>query len=127
MSRFLDPLDVEEIDDINFRVINHPFRYESDILGQIQANRTITVPVGFETDFASTWSHKYAKKSGVIHDWLYYSAWVPRSVADRILREAMLTDGESAWMAWTYWVGVRIGGWVAWNKHRSQSAQPPSS
>ena len=113
MARFLDPLDVEEIDDLNFRIIGHPFRYASDIFGGI-----ISVPVGFETDFASTWSHKYAKKAGVVHDWLYYSALTSRNIADLILREAMETDGEWTITAWAYWIGVRVGGWVAWNGHR---------
>lgn len=114
MAQFLDPLDVEEIDDINFRIINHPFRYQSDIYGGI-----ITVPVGFETDFASTWSHKYAKKAGAVHDWLYFSALISKSDADDILREAMLTDNQGAFRAYSYWFAVRTFGWIAWNKHRA--------
>ena len=64
----------------------------------------ITVPVGFETDFASVprpfsailpkWG-KYGD-AAVIHDWLYWEQGRPRPAADAILLEGMTVLGVSA-------------------------------
>lgn len=121
MSAFLDPLVVQEIDDSVFQVVDHPFRYQSDLAGPI------TVPVGFYTDFASVprvmplayaCLGDTAHEPAVVHDWLYYAAITTREVADNVLLEAMKAWGMSAWRYYPIYWGVRAGGWVAWNQHR---------
>lgn len=122
MSQFLDSLCIAEVDDKIFQVYDHPFRYASDLQG------LITVPIGFYTDFASVprWMPLMyalvgdtAHAPAVIHDWLYYSAFVPnRKDADLVLLEAMRVWGMSAWRCQTIYWGVRLGGWAAWNNHR---------
>lgn len=120
MSQFLDALNVTEISDSVFQIIDHPFRYQSDIAGPI------TVPVGFYTDFASVprlgivyaMLGDRAHEPAVVHDWLYYSALTDRHMADNILMEAMVVLGLPFWQRYPIWWGVRIGGWVAWNEHR---------
>ncbi len=114
MSAFLEKLDVEDIDDINFRLLAS-FRYQSDILG-----KTILIPVGFITDFCSTWSHKYARQAGATHDWLYASAMVDRSMADLVLKEAIQTYPTLfvRSLAWPYYLAVRAWGWKPWGDHR---------
>jgi hypothetical protein len=123
MSAFLDKLIVTEISDSVFQIYDHPFRYQSDIV-----QRTFTVPVGFFTDFASVprigiiyaMLGDTAHEPAVIHDWLYYSALVPRSVADHVLLEAMGVIGLPAWRRLPIYWGVRVGGWYAWNDHRKK-------
>lgn len=123
MAGFLDPLCVKEIDDSVFEVCDHPFRYQSDL-----AKRTFTVPVGFYTDFASVprlgiiyaLLGDTAHEPAVVHDWLYYTAAVPREVADNVLFEAMGIIGMPWWRRYPIWWGVRAGGWYAWNDHRKK-------
>ncbi len=123
MSQFLDSLCVMEISDSIFQVCDHAFRYQSDIAGML-----LTVPIGFFTDFASVprigiiyaMLGDTAHEPAVIHDWLYYSALVPREIADKVLLEAMGVIGLPSWRRWPIYWGVRLGGWYAWNDHRSK-------
>jgi hypothetical protein len=59
-------------------------------------------------------------RPAVLHDWLYrmQPEGVSRKVADDIFYEALLEEGYSKASAKAHWLGVRAGGWVAWNKHR---------
>lgn len=123
MSKFLNHLTVTEIDDAIFQVSNHPFLYQSALIPE-----TITVPIGFYTDFASvprlgllySLLGNYAHQPAVIHDWLYYSALTTRKIADEILLEAMRDIGLSALKYWPIYWGVRLGGWHAWTDHRKK-------
>lgn len=121
MAQFLDRLVVEEISDSVFSVVDHPFRYQSDLAG------LITVPVGFYTDFASVPRFMpivynclgdTAHEPAVVHDWLYYSALTTREVSDLVFLEAMRVWGMPSWRYWPIYWGVRLGGWFAWNQHR---------
>lgn len=122
MAQFLNHLTVSPVDDVIFRVSNHPFRYQSDLV-----NDAIEVPVGFYTDFESMvrWVPTLyallgdvAHEPAVIHDWLYYSAITSREIADKVLFEAMGVKGLPAWRRYPIFWGVRMGGWAAWNGHR---------
>ena len=120
MSQFLDPLNVTEISDSVFAICDHPFRYQSDLVG------LITVPVGFYTDFASVprlgivyaMLGDRAHEPAVVHDWLYYAAITTREKADDVLMEAMKVMDLPWWQRYPIWWGVRIGGWHAWDQHR---------
>jgi Protein of unknown function (DUF1353) len=122
MSKFLDRLETTEVDDSIFEVSDHPFRYQSDL-----AARQFTVPVGFYTDFASVprlgilyaMLGDRAHQPAVIHDWLYYAAITTRQMADDVLMEAMAMMGLPWYQRYPIWWGVRIGGWAAWNTHRT--------
>lgn len=122
MSAFLDKLDVTLLDDTENEgrgawQLDHDFRYQSDVVG-----KTITVPAGFVTDFASVprlpliyalfgdTSHEAA----VVHDWLYKSKIVERPVADAVLKEACSVAGIPAWRRWGMYLGVRVGGGKPW-------------
>jgi hypothetical protein len=118
MSKFLTPLQVEEVSDGSsdgrgtWRLLA-TLVYESDLL-----KRRLTVPVGMLTDFASVPRIPIAfllaggagNRAAVIHDWLYSTHEVERSVADAVFREALLAGGEPVWRAWMMYAGVRIGG-----------------
>lgn len=120
MSQFLTDLVVEEVLDSSpvqdgrstWRLLQ-PLIYQSDI-----AARTITVPTGFVTDYASVpripvaWylAGGEAPKPAVVHDYLYTSHELPRATADAVFREAMAVVGQPAWRRWLMWAGVRLGG-----------------
>ena len=68
--------------------------------------------------------------AGVGHDWLYYmgcsnpflpkiinSDWQARLWDDNWFRDAMIDFGHP-YRARVYWLGLRIGGWYGWRKHR---------
>lgn len=119
MSAFLTKLKAELVNDHDpkqdgrptWRLLA-PFQYQSDLLG-----KTITVPEGFVTDFASvprlplTWylAGGEADQAATIHDFLYHSD-VPRDTADAVFREAMAVDGQPAWRRNGMWAMVRLFG-----------------
>ena len=66
-------------------------------------------------------------RQAFIHDELHrrqraklHGEWikVTRSLADAIFRRAMEEEGVNFLGRWTVWAGLRIGGWVAWNRSR---------
>lgn len=122
MSRFLTDLDVRRVRDTSSDgrgtwSLLSVFMYESDVLG-----KTVVVPAGFVTDFASVPRVPVAfllagdsgHEAAVIHDWLYYTHEVTRSQADAAFREALVAGGES-WRSWLMWAAVRLGGGFSWD------------
>lgn len=91
--------------------------------------RTVTIPAGRLTDFASIprfmwWllppdgDYLYA---AVIHDELCDlhhagTSTITRAQADRVLLEAMCDSDVIVWERWLVYAGVRLGGWFYWNK-----------
>lgn len=102
-----------------------PLVYVSDLLG------TLVVPAGFGTDLASIpqvlWSvlPKVGKwdLAAVVHDYLYQTGGCTRTQADAVLREAMIVSGVAGRRRFEIYWGVRLGGWVAWNKYRADDAR----
>ena len=75
-------------------------------------------------------SFKMKNPCGVGHDWLYYmgtaNPFLPniitsehqaRAWADRWFRSALIDFGHP-WRGRIWWLGLRIGGWYGWMKHR---------
>lgn len=123
-SEFLTPLDVElVVGSDSHWMITSPFSYRSDFLG-----RVITVPVGFITDFASIPRLPFmfmlmgdtAHEPAVIHDYLYYTGEVSRADADHVLHEAAGVAGLNSPETALLYLGVRVGGWMAWNDHKRE-------
>jgi hypothetical protein len=88
----------------------------------------IVVPAGFVTDLASIpqvlWNilppiGKY-DKAAVVHDFLYQRNGVTRLTADDVLLEGMNVCNVPGWKKYSIYSGVRVGGWVTWNKYRAQ-------
>lgn len=84
----------------------------------------VKVPAGFITDLASipralqnvlSVTGK-SRRAAVAHDWLYCVQSVSRNDADQFLRRALICEGMGSAQARVYWLGVRAGGWLAWNK-----------
>jgi hypothetical protein len=117
--RFLTPLVVVHVSD-RLKRLAHPLEFESVALG-----RTITVPAGFETDFASVprlplayWLFGgVADEAAVIHDYAYSGALrVTRKQADELFSEAMKACGTAAWRRGPMWLGVRLFGGIHYNE-----------
>ncbi len=98
-----------------------------------RSQRTVRVPVGFITDFASIpkafWSiiPPYGKytKAAVLHDYIYkYHGFVSgdqfisytRKEADQIFLKAMEVLGVGRVKRWTMYTAVRWFGRKAWDK-----------
>jgi hypothetical protein len=121
MSKFITPLVAEKSGE--FWIIRQPFVYQSDV-----AQRVFSVPEGFLTDLASVprvpiayWlAGGECDEAAVIHDYAYAKGMVPRAMADAVFKEAALVSGQSAWRVQLMFLGIRLGGWKAWNDHRSR-------
>jgi hypothetical protein len=127
MSTFLDVLDVTPYGDGVTWYLNKPFDYDLGVEG---SGNTITIPVGFTTDFASVpkafWNllppwGKYGCAC-VLHDWLYWNQATDRVTADNILREAMEVCKVSVVDINIIYEGVRIGGQHAWDNNTTMKA-----
>ena len=114
MSKFLTPLKVEVIDNFKFRIIEE-FSYH---VGSYDSEDKITVPVGYETDFASIpkfmWGvlpphGKYAK-AAVIHDYLYSHAIISKEYADNVFNEAMTVLGVNDNLRFLMFSAVKLFG-----------------
>lgn len=125
MPKFHTPLRVVQLDDKRWQ-LETALIYSSDKLLNV-----IVVPAGFITDFASVPRLPFAymltggkaNAAAVVHDWLYSTQTVDRATADAVFREAIGAAGHSGFTAWLMWLGVRLGGWVAWDKPNLE--QPP--
>lgn len=93
-------------------------------VGEPLSGDRITVPVGFETDFASIprslWSilppfDKHLP-AAIIHDYLYTIQTRTRKECDAIFLESMQVLGVGWFRRQIMHKGVRAGGWRSWNK-----------
>lgn len=124
MSAFLNRLLVTPNPDGRTWVLLRDFIYDSSLAG------TITVPVGFITDFASTprsawqlfppWG-KYGP-AAVIHDWLYWDKPVSKDTADKVLLEAMEILGVDEVARNTIYTAVAAFGQHGWDGDGEQKA-----
>ena len=133
-SSFITPLDVEFLDGKTWRLAA-PFEFMSEVTESV-----IDIPDGFLTDFASIprglWNvlppvGAYGK-AAVVHDWLYKTRkatthLVTRAEADAVLKEGMEVLGVGWFTRLAIYAGVRLGGWAAWNRHRTEDEEfdPP--
>ena len=96
-----------------------------------RTRRTIRVPSGFVTDFASVpW---YARSAisvlgrhsipAIVHDYLYWEQRCSREQADAILFDAMDEYKSAAWQQWLVYYSVhwRAGG--AWEENKKDRAK----
>lgn len=113
IETFKLPLDLQWIDGKNW-LLTSPFTFDSAVL-----QRTIAVPAGFKTDFASIpkiFQNIYSPtgpygKPAVIHDYLYRTAYyATKEQADLVLLEAMTDIGINWFTRQTIYQGVRFGG-----------------
>lgn len=124
---FLSKLRVEEDDDEKGRTLIWPLVYYSVVLG-----RTIIVPRGFHTDFASVprlplvyvTLGDVGKKAAVVHDFLYRHSGVSRREADKVFYEALKATGQWYWRRALMWTGLRFFGWRAYKPEHPTPVAP---
>lgn len=123
MAEFITELDAKLKNDDTIWVILSPLIYVSDILGKI------TVPLGFETDFASVPKVPFifelfgnrAHREAVIHDYLYRINSVPISTysqANNVFFEAMKVRGKGWFVRYGMYWGVVLGGWITFHQRK---------
>ncbi len=97
------------------------------------AARYVRVPEGFMTDFASIpfmfrWWQTGAvgpqRVAAYFHDWLYSEqSAIGRRKADQIFRDVMGDAGAGAFRRWAMYLGLRVGGWLAWRSNQKKLAK----
>lgn len=85
---------------------------------------TIRVPRGFVCDEASDLLRRRGDQNiaAVLHDWLYAQGTRPKAECDALFREAMASLGVNPVTRWTFYLGVKLFGGRAWQKHRDEDA-----
>ena len=123
MSEFLTELEATLLDDDKIWQLEKDLVYESDLL-----KCKITVPAGFQTDFASVprWVPiasnallDKAHREGTLHDYLYSIDSVPvvtESQANDVFLEAMTVRGKSWAVRYPMYWAVCAFGWTAFHK-----------
>ena len=98
----------------------------------------ITIPAGTLTDFSSIpWFGRILVRwskvdiAGVVHDWLYQTAFTSRARADKTWRLVAIAGEHhaNAFQAWVGWLALRVSGWLAWYRLRNQdtASQVPNN
>jgi hypothetical protein len=116
---FTSPLQVEYVNGKRWKVLQ-AFVFVTE------GGEILTVPVGFETDFASIPRFLWAiyppagkwGKAAVVHDWLYASGDRTRLECDEIFKDAMEILGVPWLRRQVMYRAVRLGGGAAWDRHR---------
>ena len=127
MSRFVTTLKTDQTDRRTYKLLD-------DLVLADEDQRTIVVPAGFVTDFASiqvlhnaflfvlfALVSGYGNYAATVHDFLYSEGQVSRKEADAILYRALRAEGVARWRAWLFWAGVRIGGAKHYTKTTTRS------
>ena len=127
MSRFVTTLKTDQTDRRTYKLLD-------DLVLADDYQRTIIVPAGFVTDFASiqvlhnaflfvlfALVSGYGNYAATVHDWLYEHGSLTRKEADAVLYRALRAEGVARWRAWLMWAGVRIGGAKQYTKTPTRS------
>ena len=133
MARFLDRLDVRLVGSNRWMTLTQ-FRFESDV-----AQRIITVPAEFITDFSSVpraplaylLAGGRAPGPATIHDYGYqHPDTENRPLWDAVFLEAMTVnqpdlgfEAEAPGIRDAMWAAVRSFGWIPWSRHRQRATQ----
>jgi len=100
----------EDDDELPSWKLLSPLVYYSSLLG-----RTVTVPDGFTTDFATVprapivyfLAGNTGNRAAVVHDYLIKSGEVSRRTADDVFYEALIASGVNEWRARVMFLGVQ--------------------
>lgn len=120
MSSFTEPLTVTKISGKMWRV-ERGFEF---YVGSEDSGARISVPEGFETDFASVprifWTilppdGEYTQ-AAVLHDYLYNTKKFSRKYSDDIFLMAMEALGVALWKRNIMYRAVRMFGWRPWSR-----------
>lgn len=133
MLVFKSPIICEALPDGDNWKIHEPLIID---LGLPNNDDPMVIPKGFITDFGSIpwfipdWvanPQGKAKRAFVMHDYLYRNQLFTQLVCDALLNEGMIADGVNWWQRFTVYRGLRLGGWVTWNKYSKMKYTPPEN
>lgn len=111
---------------LGYRVLEAELEYQ-DRLGNIWR-----VPEGVESDLSSfPWFVRMFTpttalvKAPFLHDWLYSEQpidpltgkAITRRKADQMYMDGAVDEGMSKWQAWRLYAGLRLGGWIVFNRY----------
>jgi hypothetical protein len=128
---FRTRLDLLALDEPGMWAVDSPLVWFDPTFG------LITVDAGEMTDLASVPMifrnvldvNGRSRRPAVLHDHVYRightdaGVKLSRAQCDDLLYRALIAEGASAIVARTYWSGVRMGGWVPWNKYRKDDVR----
>lgn len=123
MSKFTRPLIVSPLPDGRRWVLREEFSYD---IGYEGSGKSIIVPVGFITDFASIprlfWMiyPKWGKygNAAVVHDYLYWEHFFSRKRTDKIFLEGMEVLGVSKFDRGVIYNFVKFFGKGSWESNK---------
>lgn len=115
-------------------VKNDCFALAADVKRLLSNGKVVTIPAGFETDFASIprlfWviypaQWKPYRDASLVHDYLYMTpdTGVTRAFADYEFRVRLIRSGAWLSTAWLFWAMVRIFGSTNWKKYRNEKIE----
>lgn len=67
----------------------------------------------------------YFVRAGLIHDWEYYKGQLSKWQCDLLFFRVARSEGTALWRCCLAWLGVSIGGWPAWLRHRRENPRKP--
>lgn len=118
---FVTRLDAVALDEPGMWQLDEPLVWQDD-------DFYILVPAGFITDLASIPApmrgilntNGRSRKPAVLHDYLYRTGKLTRKAADQLFLTALICEGVISIGRGLYYLGVRAGGWIPWNRYRRQ-------
>lgn len=118
---FVAPLELAVLNDSRFKLTR-------SFLVLLDCSNLIVVPEGFETDLASVprlpilylAMGNTGHKAAVLHDWLYSISSHKRSTCDYYFYHALRESGMNYLHAKAMYIGVRLGGWKAYNTYKEK-------
>jgi hypothetical protein len=121
----IDPVDFRPFVDGRHWIVRQPLTYRIGI-----SNATMTVPVGFVTDFASIPQalQSIIRQNGlyilpaVVHDYLYWKQTCTREQADQIFMLAMIENKVADVHRFPIHGAVRAAGSFAWDDNAKERA-----
>ena len=133
-------LSVEFLSELDTRLLHHPpawanpdraFQLLSPFRVRIGQFEVVEIPVGFISDFASIPSfmrpfisptHAKISRPAWLHDFAYATNYRDsRRISDDLIMCGMMVEGASRVLREMVYTGVRLGGWVAWDRYRRRS------
>ena len=121
----IDPVDFRPFVDGGHWIVRQPMTYRIGI-----SNATMTVPVGFVTDFANIPQalQSIIRQNGlyllpaVVHDYLYWKQACTREQADQIFMLAMIENKVADVHRFPIHAAVRAAGGFAWDDNAKERA-----
>ena len=121
----IDPVDFRPFVDGRHWIVRQPLTYRIGI-----SNASMTVPVGFVTDFASIPQalQSIIRQNGlyilpaVVHDYLYWKQTCTREQADQIFMLAMIENKVADVHRFPIHAAVRAAGSFAWDDNAKERA-----